>query len=433
MTSNNTCCRRAFAQGAKGVSLIELMVALAIGSLLVLGLVEVFSASRTAYQLSEGLSRVQENGRFAMDYIQRDLRMGGHMGCVNDQSRFLPENAVGTKSSLASTFLSQPQQLAEDYTGGATVPGSMRFDVPVQGYEYVGTNSGDLINLTPPVVNTNVNSWIPAIPDYLNAGGALDNRISNSDILVLRQFSARGAQVAPGGFIPGDPTATIQLAAGQIDNLFEDQTNPGLFGIGDCMNAGVFRATAVDRAAGTIAVTRDVGAPPPNATGNRSAMAGYEPYVPGQAFVYVAETIVYYVGLNNAVPRVPALYRLRFSMPPGPGAVVPTVVKEELVEGIESLQLRYGVDSFVGTGTRPSGNIGTSQVAAVATPWRRVGLIQVGLLARSVDPAATGQRAATATKLSALDVEFNPSGMADGRYRTVYENSIALRNRLFGH
>ena len=59
---------------ARGVSLIEMMIALAIGTFLILGLARVFSASRTAYQLSEGVSRVQENGRFAIDFIQRDLR-----------------------------------------------------------------------------------------------------------------------------------------------------------------------------------------------------------------------------------------------------------------------------------------------------------------------------------------------------------------------
>ena len=71
----------------RGLSLIELMIALLIGSILMIGVVQVFAASRTAYQLSEGMSRVQENGRFALDYLQRDIRMAGHFGCVNDQAR----------------------------------------------------------------------------------------------------------------------------------------------------------------------------------------------------------------------------------------------------------------------------------------------------------------------------------------------------------
>ncbi|MBD4909085.1 prepilin-type N-terminal cleavage/methylation domain-containing protein, partial [Xanthomonas citri pv. citri] len=48
-----------------GLSLIELMIALVIGLVLLLGVIQIFSASRTAAQLSEGASRAQENGRFA--------------------------------------------------------------------------------------------------------------------------------------------------------------------------------------------------------------------------------------------------------------------------------------------------------------------------------------------------------------------------------
>ena len=76
---------------SQGLSLIELMIALLIGTILLLGVVQVFGASRTAYQLSEGMSRTQENARFALDYLQRDIRMAGHFGCVNDQAHWVKE------------------------------------------------------------------------------------------------------------------------------------------------------------------------------------------------------------------------------------------------------------------------------------------------------------------------------------------------------
>lgn len=383
------------AAGIKGVSLIELMVALAIGSLLVLGLVEVFAASRTAYQLSEGLSRVQENGRFAMDYIQRDFRMGGHMGCVNDQARFLPENSAGTRSALASTFLSPANQQNENYASLSEV---LRFDQPIQGYEATGA------------------AWVPALPAPFDTN--LTGRVAGSDILVLRQFSSRGAQVT--NFLPGNP-AFVDVDPLQYANLEEDGVDPGLFGIADCMSAGFFHAKAVNKATGRIEVnTNNAGIP-----ATVSSLLGNEPYVTGQAYVYTAETIVYYVG-SNAAGR-PSLYRVRYIMKPNQAL---TFEREELVEGIESLQLRYGIDSFTAANQRPSGNMGTSTAATAATPWRRVGLVQVGLLARSIDPAAAMQRDAASTKLSILGEEITPP--ADGRFRTVYENSIAIRNRLFG-
>ena len=73
----------------KGVTLVELMIALVLGVVLMLGLLEVFASAKQTYRVSEALARVQESGRFATDFLQRDLRMAGHMGCLNDQARAL--------------------------------------------------------------------------------------------------------------------------------------------------------------------------------------------------------------------------------------------------------------------------------------------------------------------------------------------------------
>ncbi len=91
-----------------GLSLIELMIAMVIGLVLILGLVQVFGASRQAYQLSQGIARNQENGRFAVDFLSRDLRMAGHTGCVNDQ-QLLTANAAGNPigGNIRSLFLNQ--------------------------------------------------------------------------------------------------------------------------------------------------------------------------------------------------------------------------------------------------------------------------------------------------------------------------------------
>lgn len=419
---------------SRGVSLIELMIALLIGTLLVLGLVEVFAASRTAYQLSQGIGRVQENGRFAMDYLQRDLRMAGHLGCVNDQARFLPENQSGTRLAIAPTFMTAADRLTKNYagTGPDFVPGFLRFDVGIEAFEAVGTGNGTTLALpAAPAVETDVNAWLPAIPNVAQGGANLNtdtnNRVGGSDILVLRYFAPTGAQMT--NFAPGDPTAIITVDPAQWGNLTEGVDNPGLFGIADCMSAAVFEATSVNKAAGTLTVT--------TSGLNKSAMAGFESFVKGQATVYRAETVVYYVGLNAA--NVPTLYRLRYQITPGAAAATP--VKEELVEGIESMQLQFGQDSRIDPTTRPTGNVGPSNTADalvlgtgdITNAWRRVGLVQVGLVARSVDASAAMPRNNTdsPTPLSALGVQITVP--QDARYRAVYEESIALRNRLFGN
>lgn len=67
----------------RGVTLIELMVALAIGAFLMLGAVTVFMQSRTTFRITESVSRLQENGRFALDVLEADVRMSHFWGLTN--------------------------------------------------------------------------------------------------------------------------------------------------------------------------------------------------------------------------------------------------------------------------------------------------------------------------------------------------------------
>ncbi|MEM6484845.1 MAG: PilW family protein [Pseudomonadota bacterium] len=68
-------------RSAAGLSLIELMVALAIGSFLVLGVTTVFLANRDSATLENSLARLQENGRFALDLIRDDMHEAQFLGC----------------------------------------------------------------------------------------------------------------------------------------------------------------------------------------------------------------------------------------------------------------------------------------------------------------------------------------------------------------
>ncbi len=65
----------------KGFSLIELMVAMFIGLLLLTGIVTLFTNSNVVNRAQNGLARLQENGRFAIAMIKRDIEMAGHIHC----------------------------------------------------------------------------------------------------------------------------------------------------------------------------------------------------------------------------------------------------------------------------------------------------------------------------------------------------------------
>jgi type IV pilus assembly protein PilW len=63
-----------------GLTLVELMVALAIGSFLIIGAVQIYNQSRQAFVINESIARVQETAQFAMDTIEADLRMASNWG-----------------------------------------------------------------------------------------------------------------------------------------------------------------------------------------------------------------------------------------------------------------------------------------------------------------------------------------------------------------
>lgn len=72
-------------QRQRGLSLVELMVAMALSLLLMLGVIQIFLSSKQTYSTNSALSRVQESGRFAMDFLTQDIRNTGYKGqCMGD-------------------------------------------------------------------------------------------------------------------------------------------------------------------------------------------------------------------------------------------------------------------------------------------------------------------------------------------------------------
>lgn len=61
-----------------GLSMIELMVALLLGMILMTGIIQVFLASKQTYNTNEAMARMQENGRFALEFISRSARLAGY-------------------------------------------------------------------------------------------------------------------------------------------------------------------------------------------------------------------------------------------------------------------------------------------------------------------------------------------------------------------
>lgn len=62
----------------RGLSLIELMIAMVLGLLLIAGALQMMLTSQTIHQTTDTLSRIQENGRFALSFLTKSTRMAGY-------------------------------------------------------------------------------------------------------------------------------------------------------------------------------------------------------------------------------------------------------------------------------------------------------------------------------------------------------------------
>jgi len=71
----------------RGLSLIELMIALLLSSLLVLAMIALFLSGRASFLTQEQVARQQENGRFAWELITNELRESGYHPEVWDPPR----------------------------------------------------------------------------------------------------------------------------------------------------------------------------------------------------------------------------------------------------------------------------------------------------------------------------------------------------------
>ena len=67
-------------RAAKGFTLIELMVSMALGIVLTGGVATLFLENSTNFAQDNEMARIQENGRYAMRTLARELSMAGFMG-----------------------------------------------------------------------------------------------------------------------------------------------------------------------------------------------------------------------------------------------------------------------------------------------------------------------------------------------------------------
>jgi type IV pilus assembly protein PilW len=93
-----TCAQR-------GMTLIELTVAMAIGLFLIGGALYVYSQSKNSYRAGDSLARLQESARFALDALEPDIRLARYWGLNSEPAVItVPAGLVATCDGAIADF-----------------------------------------------------------------------------------------------------------------------------------------------------------------------------------------------------------------------------------------------------------------------------------------------------------------------------------------
>ncbi|MGH1471403.1 MAG: PilW family protein [Cellvibrionaceae bacterium] len=199
-----------------GFTLIEILVALTIGSIILAGVVQVFLGSKQAESLTMSLARIQENGRFAMEALNKDLRLTGYQGCADPQLEFIPPSNIQANNFGVSDISNQPIAGAAVPSGGGTV-----------------SLFGGAVSVTDAVGDTDIVSIIYASPksEQLSSNmatasaditiGANNAGFAPTDVLLISNCSSDGQYVFQATTVSGSGPVTItHSAAGNSSNSF---------------------------------------------------------------------------------------------------------------------------------------------------------------------------------------------------------------------
>jgi type IV pilus assembly protein PilW len=362
-----------------GFTLIELMIGLVLVSIIGLGITQFLVANALTYKFLGGQSRVQESGRFALDTLIRSAQMAGFKGCFSNND------------DIHKTFL-------------ADVPYEFDLTSPLIGYE--GENTAWLPNIeavlpkTIDTVNTNVYAAGAVGPGN---GIDTDKILRKTDIFTVNYISEKKHRLNL-----NMPTSAEEV---EVDTTDFDFANDYMAYIHDCEKGTIFRVTGIG-AGGEI---QHSGVIDPD---------GYTNALLRLAEFNTFETDAY----------VSAIVSHTFFIAPGESALndgnntmslwrkVGPAAPEEIVEGIEDLQVKYGVD------TDGDDIPNRYRDADEVLDFKNVLTLRITITSTSVEDVG-GKTAPTHGCTTGGAQDCLPGETYDGLLRRAFTQTINLKNR----
>lgn len=344
----------------RGVSLVELMIALALGAALIAGIIQVFTSNNAAFRLQQNSARVQENARFGFHFLATELRQAGFAGC----------GGSANNDSILDSSGDQYEYMFD-------------YSKAVEGYDLSEESlPGDLPTL----------SKTPK---------------ANSEVFVIRRAGT--------GTLTAAENQPSNKAANFKTSELHDFDSGDILTISDCQNSWTFQVSNANQKNKTVVANKGKGTP-----GNKEKLTKAE--LGADWSISRSYAVFYYlVGASNSASGQPALYR-QINEKDG----------EELVAGVENMELEYGLDTDIEpTGSDCSVEAGDGEVDKYKTAakiddtnceWAQVVGARVSLLLRSQSDQVMpdGQT----LQFAGTDETFN-----DGRLRHVMNTTITFRNK----
>lgn len=399
---------------AAGFSLLEIMIALALGLLLSAGILSLFGSTSETNKLQNGLARLQEAGRFAVSRMETDLRMSSGQYCSN----FTGSSKAGTSVPLVP--LRAPAVFASDLgfadginsidTGGAasnaaaTAAYILSPRYFIQGYSCESDSD-----------------CTSGLPDFLPDQGLADgDRLPASDILTVRYQRGSGWPVIGANTCTTGGTLNFAPQAGDDPVNFDAGLPYQVALVSDCVSSSILPVAGIGGTTLTLGtVLGGVSEPSCTSTGTRDMRV----FNFTQDFVTVTYSLELREDENpDARPNSPAPRRL-----------IPVLMRrengadpQELVRGVDELKFLYGIQDENGD-TRfltaaevdattipcPPRPPGVLTAAGTANEpgclWRAVRTIEAHLLVNTGDEVRGLDSLSLSYRFNGEDVEPTPT------------------------
>lgn len=379
-----------------GISMVEILVAMAVGVIVLAGVMQTLLSNQRNAQWADDVSYIQENARYALEMLARDIRWAGYWGC-----------AVNNNSGSGIT------NFANSLNGGS---GSAWLDLQsVRGYE------GGVDTMPTGLVGSS-GEWV----DNANYAGSSDYP---PDAVILR-----GADDDLDLSVVSHKPKSAQFKLSRNNPLVVGDL--ALVVSEDCRDVGLMQMTGPTSGGTNVEFVHNTGSKtyPGNCTkairGGSSFDCSNPPkdglaYGPGSSIMRFA-AVGYYIGTSAADSTQPALYRVQFSGMESTTKV--TARSDEIAMGVEDLQILYGVDTD--GSSYANAFVPADAIDASADEWEQVVSVRLVLLLRSYSDSRQGSGAVkyVGHPYAGADDTYTGHSYGDAKVRKQFTKTIYLRN-----